>query len=175
MDAGKKLFLWTMTVLVMMAGLSDTGYTQSRPKTPSKTQVVKTQKAEPKIWKRPVVLPSFGPYYDQMSADLSDLKKLLKSPLKVRDTANDLSFEIIRFRLGWRRKEPSDDIRTGRRKIITTFQAVEIEGTPYLPAAWQKELAESMQRGEHLMYEDIYCRFPDGREYLMPSLLIRII
>jgi hypothetical protein len=119
--------------------------------------------------------PQFGIWKATNStAFLADFKKALALELKVKDSASGVFFAVQGFRLGWRKKEASDDYKTGRRKVITTFNAVQVEGAK-MPEAWQKEMNDALQPTEEVLFEQIMVLHPvTKRLYLAPSLVIKL-
>lgn len=126
---------------------------------------------------KPVVfLVKFGPYKNNMPIVLTDLKRALNTELKVTDSATGLAYQVISFRLGWRKKEPSDDYKTGKKKIITSFNAVDVYNNTRIPAAWQTELSENAKSTDELLFEAIYVQHPTSKKmYQAPSLTFKLI
>lgn len=119
--------------------------------------------------------PQFGIWKATNStAFVADFKKALALELKVKDSASGVLFAVQGFRLGWRKKEASDDYKTGRRKVITTFNAVQVDGAK-LPEAWQKEMNDALQATEEVLFEQIMVLHPvTKRLYMAPSLVIKL-
>jgi hypothetical protein len=118
----------------------------------------------------------FGPYRAGTPVLPDDFKRVLNTELVVTDSAKGTAFVIKSFRFGWRRKEASDDMRTGKRKIITTFSAVEVANHNKLPAAWQKELSTNLQAKEELLFEAIIVQHPVTKKMFMaPSLVLKLL
>lgn len=126
---------------------------------------------------KPVVfLVKFGPYKNNMPIILTDLKRALNTELKVTDSATGQAFDVISFRFGWRKKEPSDDYKTGKKKIITSFNAVDVYNKTRIPEAWQLELGESAKSTDELLFEAIYVQHPVSKKmYQVPSLTFKLI
>ncbi|HSC52169.1 MAG TPA: hypothetical protein VLC98_01010 [Phnomibacter sp.] len=121
-------------------------------------------------------LVKFGPYKDKMPIVLSDLKVALNTDLKVTDSATGQAYEIISFRFGWRKKESSDDYKTGKKKIITSFNAVEVYNNSRIPEGWQAELKESAKASDELLFEDIYVQNPVTKKmYQAPSISFKVL
>ncbi len=108
------------------------------------------------------------------TAFVADFKKALALELKVKDSASGVFFTVQSFRLGWRKKEASDDYKTGRRKVISTFNAVPVEGAK-LPEAWQKEMNDALQATEEVLFEQILVIHPVTKRLQMaPALIIKL-
>jgi len=101
----------------------------------------------------------FGPYRDEAKALAEDFKKLLNAEIIVTDSAGT-KWKVIEYNVGWRRREASDDTRTGVRKNITTYSAEKIEDSTRLTAIWQKQLKENLKSGEVISFEDVWVEHP---------------
>ncbi len=99
----------------------------------------------------------FGPYRDKATAMAEDFKKLLNTELIITDSSGT-RWQIMQYRVGWRRKEESRDIKTGVAKTIFTFNAETIEDSTRLTVFWQSQLKESLQSGETILFEDIIVK-----------------
>lgn len=117
----------------------------------------------------------FGPFRNNMTALAEDLKKLAGTTLVVADSGG-AKWDLIEFRVGWRRKEESMDIKTGAKKTIFTYSAERVEDSSHLPIAWQNALKESIQSGETLLFEEIIVRHPKaGSIRRAKSLTIKVL
>ena len=104
-----------------------------------------------------VLTAKYGSYINNSKAFVSDMKKLLNLELKVTDNMQN-DYAIFSCRLGWRRKEMSDDWRTGKKKTVMSFNAIEINNSGKIPASWQMEMAENLKAGEEIMFEEILAQ-----------------
>jgi hypothetical protein len=113
---------------------------------------------------KPVVfLVKFGPYKNNMPIVLTDLKRALNTELKVTDSVTGQAYEVISFRFGWRKKEPSDDYKTGKKKIITSFNAVDVYN-------------KTAKSTDELIFEAIYVQHPVSKKmYQVPALSFKLI
>lgn len=159
--------------LIVMLGA--TGLAQTKPATKPKPAA-----AIPKLTAADTAMPKmqvrFGPYKHGMQVLISDWKLALNAPLVVTDTATGTALQVVSFRFGWRKKEFSDDIKTGKRKIIANFQAVDVYDSPRIPEAWQAEMKEYVQSKEELMFEAIIVQHPKTKKfYQAPPLFLKLL
>jgi len=132
--------------------------------------------AKTEILKPVVFLVKFGPYKNNMQIVLTDIKRAVNTELKVTDSASGLAYQVISFRFGWRKKEPSDDYKTGKKKIITSFNAVDVYNNTRIPEAWQLELTESAKSTDEFLFEAIYVQHPTTKKmYQVPSISLKVI
>jgi hypothetical protein len=130
---------------------------------------------KPDTVKVPRFTVRFGPYTSTAPAPLDDLKKVLGTGITVTDQQGQ-QWTPLAWRFVWNRIEQSNDIRTGKQKTISTYNAVEIDSTGVLPASWQKEIKEFLQKGEELMIERIIIEHPGSKRKMMaPDWKIRVI
>jgi hypothetical protein len=92
-----------------------------------------------------------------------NLKKLAGTKLIVTDNKG-VNWNVVTWRFCWNRKEMSNDIRTGKRKWISNFYALDVIESDTLPAAWQTEIKETLQKGEEITIEQIIAENPKTRE-----------
>ena len=96
--------------------------------------------------------------------------------LGVQDSTTGTDLQVVSFRFGWRKKEASDDIKTGKRKIIANFQAVDVYDSPRIPEAWQAEMKEYVQTKEELLFEAIIVQHPKTKKlYQAPPLFLKLL
>lgn len=120
--------------------------------------------------KKLVLTPKFGAYTDSSKPFATDLKQIMKAELRVTDNTGTV-WTIVTYRLGWRKKEMSDDYKTGQRKTVNTFNAVTVDNSGKIPEGWQKELSENLQAGEQLLFEEIIAQDPKTKKMMKVSSL----
>lgn len=119
----------------------------------------------------------YGPYANEAKAFVTDLVKLLPAAeLRITDNKGN-AWTVISYRLGYRKKEVSDDYKTGKRKTVFTFNAATItNGKTKLPESWQKELTESLQASEEILFENVIVQnIKTKKMMLAPALKILVI
>lgn len=117
----------------------------------------------------------FGPYNGKTPAPLEDIKKVINADIIVIDNKGT-KWNIYAFTLGWNKIETSDDWQTGKRKTIKTFQAVELKETSKIPASWQAELKNSLQKGEEILIQGVVVENPTTKhKRFAPDLSIKIM
>lgn len=162
-------------LMFLIAVLGATGLAQTKPAAKAKPATA-TPKLTAADTAMPKMLVRFGPYKKGMPVLISDWKQVLNAELKVTDTATGTSMQVVSFRFGWRKKEASDDIKTGKRKIIANFQAVDVYDSPRIPEAWQAEMKENVQTKEELMFEAIIVQHPKTKKlYQAPPLFLKLL
>ena len=123
----------------------------------------------------PKLQTRFSAYRQGMPVFVADFKRILNAELVITDSTTGVKMMVKSFRFGWRRKEASDDIRTGKRKIISTFSAVDVSDKSQLPAAWQKELNEYLQPKEEVLFEAIIVQHPTTKKmFQAPSMVLKL-
>ena len=108
-----------------------------------------------------VLTPKYGSLTNESKVFLSTFKQVLNLELKAVDK-KQVVYTVVSYRLGWRKKEMSDDWRTGKKKPVYTFSAVEVNNSAKIPAAWQKEMAEMLQAGDEIYFEEILAQQTKG-------------
>ncbi|MCU0376184.1 MAG: hypothetical protein MUF24_12830 [Chitinophagaceae bacterium] len=117
----------------------------------------------------------FGPYDGSSPVVVENLKSLAGTKLVVTDNKGT-NWTVVAWRFGWNRKEMSNDIRTGKRKWITNYYAVEVLESDTLPTAWQTEIKETLQKGEEISIEQIIAENPKTKEKrLVPPLKFNLL
>lgn len=177
-----KLKYWAITAGVLCMSASGSALFGQNTKTPAKAPTAKTQPVKtpaatifPDTLKSPKFTVRFGPYTEANPALPDDLKKLLNTDLIITDQRGQ-KWTPVAFRFIWNRKEINDDWKTGKRKIIMAPSIVEVDGTAKLPATWQKEMTDTLQSGEELIFERIIIEHPESKRKMMaPSLRIKVI
>ena len=172
--------LWIVLWLVLPSTTLVAQATPSRPPAKTSTPTKPQQKPAP-VTIMPDTIPvpkftvRFGPYNGSLPAPADDFKKIVGGDLTIADQRGQ-KWNPIAWRLIWNRKEYTDDIRTGRRKAIMTYNIVEVDSTAKIPAGWQSELSESLQSGEDLIFERIIIEHPGSkRKMFAAELRIKII
>ncbi len=117
----------------------------------------------------------FGPYNGKTPAPLEDIKKVINGDVIVTDNKG-VKWKVYAFTLGWNKIETSDDWQTGKRKTIKTFLAVELKETSKIPAAWQTEFKNSLQKGEEILIQGVVVENPTTKQKrFAPDLTIKIM
>ena len=130
----------------------------------------KSQSPKPVAVKPLKLTTKFAAYTDSSKPFLTDFKQILKADLKVTDN-NGGTWTIVTYRLGWRRKEVNDDYKTGQRKTIFQFYAKTVDNSSKIPPEWQKEMSETLQTGEHLLFEEIIVQDPKTKKMMQAPAL----
>lgn len=166
-----------MSLHMEISAQTNTNKTQSKPGTKPSSPAKKTAPVSimPDTIKVPRFTTRFGPYNGSTPAPAEDLKKITAGDLVVFDQRGQ-QWTVVAWRFIWNKKEYSDDIRTGKRKLITTYNIVEVDSTAKLPSGWQNELKEFLQPGEEIRFERIIIEHPASRRRMFATdLIIRII
>jgi hypothetical protein len=117
----------------------------------------------------------FGPYNGKTPAPAEDIKKVINGDVIVTDNKG-IKWKVYAFTLGWNKIETSDDWQTGKRKTIKTFQAVELKDTSKIPASWQTEFKNSLQKGEEILIQGVVVENPTTKQKrFAPDLRIKIM
>mgnify|MGYP001187689127 CR=1 FL=1 len=115
----------------------------------------------------------FGPYTRDAKVLADDARKLTQAPLVVTGTDNQ-SWTVLSFRFGYRQRDVNDDARTGKRKLIYTFNATDVQG-PRLPQVWQQELADKLIPTEELWFEEIFVQHPKTKVTMKaPPMVLKL-
>lgn len=146
---------------------------------PAMAQQTKTPKPETVLpdtaSKALTFVTRFGPYNGKTPAPLEDIKKVINGDVIVTDNKG-IKWKVYAFTLGWNKIETSDDWQTGKRKTIKTFQAVELKETSKIPAAWQTEFKNSLQKGEEILIQGVVVENPTTKlKRFAPDLKIKIM
>lgn len=116
----------------------------------------------------------FGPYSAERDVFLSGIIRFLNTDLLVTDSFG-VNWKVVYFRLGWRKKEVVNDVKTGKRKVIPTFNATEVDGSSKIPEVWQEEIKTNLKVDDLLMFESVVVQNPyNKKQMLAPSLLLKI-
>jgi hypothetical protein len=118
---------------------------------------------------------AFGPYKKDMKPLVADFKRVLNADLKVTDQQGT-AWTVVSYRLGWRRREFSDDARTGKRKIVYLYNGKDVNNASKIPADWQAEMNEFLQATEEILFEEIIVQHPKTKKMMMaPTLSFKTI
>lgn len=136
-------------------------------KPPSKSKVDST--------KRVVLQAKFGPFANGSDVLAGDFKVIAGGELKVIDSTSGTAWTVVKFRLGWRRRELSDDIKTGKKKVIYNFNATDVYDSNKIPLAWQNEMKTNIQPTEEVLFESIYVQHPTTKRMMeCPPITLKI-
>ncbi|MEO7313239.1 MAG: hypothetical protein ABIX01_22830 [Chitinophagaceae bacterium] len=156
-----------LMLLAAMLLLSIAGFAQPRQKpAPAKPD---TSKGRLKL------IPYFGAYTDGSKAFATDLKRLLgvNPQLKLKDEKGAV-YTVVSFEITWKKKDVSDDVRTGKPKTVYYFVGGDITGNN-LTDSWREEISNFVQKGEEITFSTIL--YYDPRRKLntrAPSLVLDI-
>ena len=136
-----------------------------------------TNVAKPKVAKdtsAPKLVVKFGPYTDSSKTIISAMKQLLKNELKVTDSKGN-AYTIVKFNFAWRKKDITDDFKTGIPKIIFIYNEISVDSDAHIPASWQKELQASLQSKEELFFDEILVQNTKTKKLVKaPSLRLLV-
>lgn len=102
------------------------------------------------------LVPKFGAYGDSSKTTVAALKQLLKTQLTVADAKGN-TWNVIAFSFAWRQKNVIND-KTGALKTVFLYNETKIVGDNHIPDAWQKEIQESLQSQEEILFDDILAQ-----------------
>lgn len=141
------------------------------------SNIVFCQNEKPATAVKPVVLKlKLGPFDGKTKALLADAKKALKLEVTVTDSATGEKWTLIRFRLGWKQKDFSDNPDTGEHKPIYTYNAVTVRESAKIPEAWQKEMTDNLKAGEQILIEEVLAQDPKNKKLReVRSVIISVI
>lgn len=138
----KQINFLMRTLLVVVAGmLCVQGFSQA--------------KADTSKMASPVFTASMGMYAGKAKALSSDVKKLVNTnpTVKVKD-AKGVEYKVVGFEVTWRRKEISDDIKTGKPKVVYYMVGADVKAAQ-LPELLRKQIASDLQASEELALSNI--------------------
>jgi len=142
-------------------------FAQTAPKpTAPKTDTSKAQ-AKP--------LPTFGAYTNGSKAFVADLKRLLTTnpQLKLKDSKG-VSYPVVSFDITWKKKETSDDFKTGKPVTVYTYSGGSLTGNQ-LTDGWREEISTYIQKGEEITFSTILYMDPKRKvNTKAPSLVLSI-
>lgn len=123
------------------------------------------QTTKPVAAAKPIVLKlKLGPFDGKNKAFAADLKKALGLEVNVVDSATGTKWTLIRYSLGWKQKDFTDDVNTGQHKPIFTYNAVTVLESAKIPEAWQKEMTDNLQAGEQVMIDQVLAQDPKTKK-----------
>jgi hypothetical protein len=129
----------------------------------------------PDTLKVPTFTVRFGPFNGTLATLNDELKKVLNSDLIVKDQRGQ-QWTTVAWRFIWNKTEESDDIKTGKKKFISTYNIVELDSTSKLPASWQNEMKAYLKKGEELIFEKIIVEHPASkRKMFAPDLKLKML
>jgi hypothetical protein len=102
----------------------------------------------------PKLMVRFGPYADSAKVPASVIKQIIKSELKITDSKGS-AYTLIGFSFSWKRKDMTDDFKTGVPKTVFLYNSVDIKSDPHIPASWQEEIKENVQAKEEFRFDEI--------------------
>ena len=136
-----------------------------------------TNVAKPKVGKdtsAPKLIVRFGPYSDSAKTVASAMKQLLKNELKVTDIKGGI-YTVVKFSFAWRKKDITDDFKTGVPKTVFLYNETTVVGDSHIPAAWQKELQANLQSKEEIFFDEILVQNTKTKRLVkVPSLRLLV-
>lgn len=125
--------------------------------------------------KRVVLKAKFGPFGKGSDVLVSDFKVIVGGELKVVDSLSGTAWKVVKYRLGWRKKEMSDDYRTGKKKILFNYTATDVYESNRIPTAWQNEMKANIQATEEVSFESIFVQHPVSKKMMeCPPIVLKI-
>ena len=109
---------------------------------------------------KPVYTASLGFYTGAMKALSSDVKRLMTTNpvVKVKD-AKGAEYKVVSFEVTWKRKEISDDIKSGKPKVVYYMVGADVK-TNQLPEIFRQQIGTDVQPGEEVMLSNILYNDP---------------
>lgn len=104
---------------------------------------------------KPLFTASLGFYSGTAKALSSDVKRLMTvNPIvKVKD-AKGMEYKVVAFEVTWKRKELSDDIKSGKPRTVFYMVGADIK-TNQLPEMFRQQISTGLQAGEEVMLSNI--------------------
>lgn len=98
---------------------------------------------------------SFGAYTNGGKAFAADLKRLLNAnpQLKLKDDKG-VFYNVVSFEITWKKKDISDDIRSGKQKTVYYYVGGNIKGN-VLTDSWKEEIKGFVQKDEEITFGTI--------------------
>jgi len=112
----------------------------------------------------------FGPYADSSKVPAGVIKQIIKSDLKITDNKG-VVYTIIGFSFSWKRKDITDNFKTGTPKTIFLYNSVDVKADTHVPASWQEEIKENVQAKEELRFDEILAQNPKTKKLYKPAPL----
>jgi hypothetical protein len=138
----KQINLWLkMAVLAMVTLLYRPAFSQAKPDTAKGV--------------KPVFTASMGMFNGTSKALGADVKRLVAANpvIKVKD-AKGGEYKVVAFEVTWKRKELSDDVKTGKPKTVFYMVGTDVRGNQ-LPDILKQQIGSSLQAGEEVMLSNI--------------------
>lgn len=123
-----------------------------------------------------IITASYGAYSNNSKVFVADLKRLLavNPQLKLKDNKG-ANYQVVSFEITWKKKEISDDIRSGKQKTVYTYVGGDIKGNQ-LSESWRDEISKYIKKGEEITFETIlYFDAKKKVKIKAPSLVLSII
>jgi hypothetical protein len=119
---------------------------------------------------------SFGAYTNSGKAFAADLKRLLNAnpQLKLKDDKG-IFYTVVSFEITWKKKDISDDIRSGKQKTVYYYVGGNIKGN-VLTDSWKEEIKGFVQKDEEITFGTIL--YFDAKKKVNvkgPSLVLTIL
>ena len=124
---------------------------------------------------KPVITSYMGPYSGGKALS-GDIKKLmgLNPAVKVKD-AKGVEHKVISYEITWKKKEISDDIRTGKPKTVFYMVGADVKSN-LLPESWRTEINAGIKAGEEIGISNIlYNDAKQKMNYRAPDIVIAIL
>jgi len=152
------LFVTTFLLMAVIA-------VAQQPKKPVNPPVIK--------YKTPTVKTQLARFSGVAAACTADEgKQLITLPLIVTDDKKN-SYPISSYQFAYTRIGVTEDEETGKTSPQTGMVADRFIATP-LPAIWQSNIIEQLQKGEQLYFFDIIVKDKQGHLFFAPELKITI-
>ncbi len=137
----QKNLLATITTLLLLSV-----FTYAQPVTKPVAANTDTAKGKLKL------IASFSAYTNGGKAFASDLKRLLNAnpQLKVKDEKG-VFYNVVSFEITWKKKDISDDIRSGKQKTVYYYVGGNIKGN-VLTDSWKEEIKSFLQKDEEITF-----------------------
>ncbi|MES2647198.1 MAG: hypothetical protein V4717_10005 [Bacteroidota bacterium] len=123
---------------------------------------------------QPKLIVQFGPYKDSSKTLVPAAKQILKNELKITDAKGGI-YKVVKFSFAWRRKDLTDDFKTGIPRTIFIYNETSVMGDAHIPASWQKELQGALQSKEELYFYDILAQHSKTKKLVKPASLRLLI
>ena len=169
-----KCIVWAIFYLALSIGPKAWAQAARPPIKKTADPVAATASILPDTVKVPKFSVRFGPYNGTIPTLTDDIKKLVGTELIVTDQQGQ-RWNTVAFRFGWNKREESVDIKTGRKKTVSNFDATDVDSSSRIPEAWQNALKENIRSGEDLIFERIIIEHPGSkRKMVAPDLRLTI-
>jgi hypothetical protein len=159
MTLNRKIYLLLLFVLGFFAAISQNN--TAKPKPVNDT-------VQPKL------IVQFGPYKDSSKTLVPAMKQILKNELKITDAKGGM-YKVVKFSFAWRKKDITDDFKTGIPRSIYVYNETSITGDAHIPPSWQKELQGALQSKEELYFYEILAQNIKTKKLVKPASLRLLI